>query len=170
MTIPQTAYPFTQERGFEGMLYGLVKDGQSTRTLTDPNNAIAFGRAIVQGTEDDEGKVVDATGLVVLGVSQHTHAIEPSQVPNAGDAVPANHPFNVLQQGRIWVVVESAVTAGGDVYVRFQNAGADPESNGRFRGDDDGASGDVYQLTSGFRWFTSAAAGELAVLEVNLPA
>lgn len=164
--------------GFEG----LSADGASSqfvRTLTDPNNATLFGRAIVQATgatDSELGNVPNGADGTFVGISQHTHDVEASQVPLATDAIPATFPINVKAQGRIQVRPETVIAGlDSDVYYRHSNAGAAPEGVGRFRDDDDTASGDVTQLTVGAQWIklntdTTTGDGGLAILEINQPA
>ena len=64
------------------------------------------------------------------------------------------------------VIVEEDVTPDDDVFFRHSGAGASPEAIGRFRTDADTANAD--QVNSA-RWLTSAVAGGLAVLGINLP-
>jgi len=163
-------------------LEGLAADGsvdQFIRTLTDPNNATLFGRAIVQATgatDGELGNTPNGTDGVFVGVSRRTHDVEASQVPLATEAVPATQPINVMTKGRFWVRPETVVTAlDSPVYYRHSNAGASPEGVGRFRHDNDAASGDVTLIpATAARWRRiNTAAGEgdggLAVLEINLP-
>ena len=62
----------------------------------------------------------------------------------------------MVRKGYIFVETAGGATLGGEVYAnaagQFSNAAADG----------------FVQLTSGFEWFTPAAAGGVAVLRVNL--
>lgn len=166
----QLTYPVDPDIAFEGS----PGDGAASahfRHYTDPTNETLFGRAAIQGANDKEFQVPLTVTGIFLGVTRHTHDVDPREVPNATGAVPANNPVNIMTQGRIWVKPESAVAAVDDpVYYRHANAGADPEGVGRFRQDDDTASGDVTLLpVTQARWLTTGAIGELTLLEVNLP-
>lgn len=153
---------------------GQIGDGATDShimTYTDDTNASLFGRAFIADLANPgEGQVpLTVTGTFV-GVTVHTHDVEASQVPLATEAIPATQPLNILSKGRIWVFPEDAVTAlDDDIYFRHANAGVAPEGVGRFRTDDDAASGDVTQITIGARWLTLGGAGTPVLLEVNLP-
>lgn len=79
----------------------------------------------------------------------------------------------VMRKGRIWVVVEAAVTALSlGVFVRMDNAGGSPPaaSLGSFSPVDSGA--DFEPAPEGFAWAGAASIGgvEFGLLSVNLPA
>jgi len=168
----QTSYPETFAVGLEGDLADSGSD-RHVRTFVEENGvAYFFGRAVERGTSGDEFIVPLGTAANFMGVTVHTHAVELSELPDATlEGIPSTKPANVLTKGRVLVLPETAVAPGSAVYYRFQNAGADPEGQGRFRSDNDGGSLDVVQLPvgSGAVWRTAAAAGEPAVLELNLP-
>jgi hypothetical protein len=154
---------------FEGAAY----DGSQDSYRISASNVAAdsfFGRACLAVTDAGQ-QFVQPTGTagVFLGILQHSHAIEQSQVTtDAG--LPVNHPGAVLRRGRIWVVSETIVDDITDpVYYRHANAGAGPEALGRFRSDDDAASGDV-TLVPEARWVRiTTGTGALTVIELNLP-
>jgi len=68
----------------------------------------------------------------MLGVALVSHSVESFA---AATEVPVNGQVNVLRRGAVWVVTETAVTAGDPVYVRVVAAGADVR--GQFAGDPD---------------------------------
>lgn len=162
----QTTYPLAMTQAFEG---ALVDGGTDAHIVSASNIAAAsfWGRAclVVAGEED---RFVQPTGTagVFMGILVHSHAIEQSQVTAGAAGLPINHPGGVLRKGRIWVVVEEAVTTTDAVFYRHTTPGADPQFLGRFRTDADTAS--ATQITAA-RWVSAAAAGGLAKLEINLP-
>lgn len=131
--------------------------------------AIPFGLFLVRDTGgDDKVKVPTAAGDFaargsLMGVALATQAIEsdPSVVPAE---YPIGHPINVGKKARVFVRPEDAVTPTSGVFVRH-TAGAG-ESLGAFRTDADGT--DAADISAYARWMSSADAGELAVLEVDL--
>lgn len=128
--------------------------------------AIPFGVMAVQGTLDQQALLYGAPGLDPLGVVTHTHAFSNQDLSN-DDGVAVGAVFSVLRLGRVFVLVETGdtgVVAGGAVYCRH-TAGVG-EQEGSFRSDSDG--GDA-TLIPGLQFLTTAAAGEHAVLDVNLP-
>ncbi len=167
----QTTYPENMPLGLEGQL---ADDGgdRHTRAYVEENGVeYFFGRAVERGTADDEYVSPLGTLADFLGVTTRTQATELSSLPPGAtlEAIPATKPANVLSKGRVIVFPENAVAPGDSVFYRFQNTGVDPEGQGRFRSDNDAASGDVVEVTAGARWLSSAAAGEAAILELNLP-
>jgi hypothetical protein len=167
----QTTYPAVFNLGFEGQL----ADGGGDRfseVLVEENAAdYFFGRAVERGAADNEF-IIPVTGTLATfyGITHHTHAVELGTLPTAtNEGIPGTKPANIVRKGRAIVFPEVAVTKGAPVFYRFQNAGADPEGQGRFRDDNDGASGDVVDISTIARWVTSAGAGAPAILEINLP-
>lgn len=162
----QTAYPLTMTQAFEGALV----DGANCHIMSGTNVAAAsfFGRAClaVAGFGD---RFVQPTGSagVFLGILVHSHAVEQSLVTPGAAGQPVNQPGGILRRGRIWVVTETAITdVTVGVFYRHTTPGALPEALGRFRVDADTA--DATQVTAA-KWLTTAAAGGLAQLEINLP-
>ncbi|MEW5804283.1 MAG: hypothetical protein AB1847_19480 [bacterium] len=104
------------------------------------------------------------TASVPLGVTVHTQALEQAIAGATNVGYPAFSSMSVLRRGRIYVQVENAVKAGDVPYVRF-SAGVG-EQLGSFRSDADTADASILPYS---RFVTSAGAGGIAILEVNLP-
>jgi hypothetical protein len=170
----QVTYPANFALGQEGQL---ADGGTDRRTVTAVEETglvdYFFGRAVERGTVDATFVTPAGTAANFLGITSKTHAVEIGELPldPALEGIPATQPANVTTKGRVIVLPETAVAPGNAVFYRFQNAGAAPEGQGRFRADNDAASGDVVELAagSGVAWVTSANAGEPAILEVNRP-
>jgi hypothetical protein len=71
----------------------------------------------------------------------------------------------VLRKGRIFVRPEDAVTPTSEVHVRAVATVA--EVAGAFRGTNDGTT-DTIDITGFAKWHTSAGAGEIAILEIDM--
>lgn len=124
------------------------------------NSNVGFGLAVAQGTADAECRLLAATSDVVRGVAVYTHA----DIVN--DSVAGYAPqmaVSILRNGRIWVKPEVAVVAGDAVYVRAVATGT--ERAGAFRNAVDGT--DTIAL-SNCKFLTSANAGELALVHINI--
>lgn len=106
--------------------------------------------------DDDTVASVEVTAAIVHS-SQNTRAVG-EVFYKAMDTV------NVLQQGRVKVLVEEAVTSDDSVYVRHIASGV--YVRGGFRKSD--ASG-LATIVSGARYTGSAAAGGIAIVEINFP-
>lgn len=142
-----------------------------------PNEAgINFGLCVVQDIDvTPAGNTDNLAHLPVLvtqitdihralGPTVHTQALEQALVNADNVGYPIASAMSVLIKGRIWVRVEDAVEARGQVYVRAI-AGAG-ERLGAFRSDADGSDAG---LLKGAVYKTSAGAGELAIVEINRP-
>jgi hypothetical protein len=133
---------------------------------------VPFGVLVVEdatGLSDERAHLPQATGDIttvgkVAGISVHNHGVEQNKggINNLG--YEPQSAMNLLKKGRIYVTVEDAVVKTGLPFVRFV-AGA-TEQLGSFRSDAD--SGDAVALPNA-SYVTSASAGELAVVEVNIP-
>lgn len=150
---------------------GTIAGSATTANVT--GNPVPFGRALAEGSSDNVAALPSVTGFVFAGVSVNRAKSRPrdnsASIPVTGDATwKASESMPVLRKGRIWVIPEDAVTKNtSGVYVRFTQGASANQTVGRFRGSAD--SGKTDQITSGARWLTSASAGQLALLEINLP-
>lgn len=127
---------------------GAIADNQEelnliSRTVEDAAG-IAFGLAVMQGS-DDEGVVVgDGTGF--LGVTVRDQSVEPNE-PNLFEQYSS---ARIMTKGTIWVENDGGVAAG------------DPVSLGA-----DGALGTGGSVeVDGARWDTTATDGNLARLRL----
>lgn len=142
----QTSYETHMEIALEGQLAdnGTV-DVLSRVTESDD---VQIGLAVKQGSADNLCDLAD-NGDALLGIVIHSHA-RLVEAPKKGDVV------NVLRRGRCYVRPSGAVAVGGDVYL----AGGGKLAATPIADEDP---------ISGAKWATSAADGELAVVEINLP-
>jgi hypothetical protein len=157
----QTEVSSYMEKG----LAGQVADIGHTDIITRANaygESIPFGVFVTKGANEGEAVVPDATGevtgLVGLGVVLRSHTQPQGEGYADGDPMP------VMKKGRVWVPVEDAVTAETAAFVRF--VAGTGEQLGAFRSDADGT--DAVALP-GAKFVTDAGAGELALLDLNLP-
>ena len=133
---------------------------------------VPFGVLVVEdltGLSDDRAHLPQATGDIttvgsVAGIALHTQFVEQSVGGTNNLGYDPQSSMNVLRKGRAYVQVEDAVVKGGLPFVRFV-AGAS-EQLGAFRSDAD--TSDAVALPDA-RFVTSAGAGELAIVEINLP-
>jgi hypothetical protein len=149
--------------------HGAAQEGQRVDgTLTNTESkavegaTIAAGRAVVQGTADNQCKLPSAAGQLFLGISLYTSA---GTVDDAGA-----HEYQVFAEanfidfGKVWVYTEQTVTIGDDVFFRHTAGTAPLDVLGRFRKDSSG--GDADQIV-GAVFATSATAGELVQLKIT---
>ena len=142
----QTSYDTHMEIALEGQLAdnGTI-DVLSRVTESDD---VQIGLAVKQGSADNLCDLADS-GDGFLGIVIHSHA-RLVEAPKEGDVV------NVLRRGRCYVRPSGAVSVGGDVYLA---------GGGKLAATPIADEGPI----SGAKWATSAADGELAVVEINLP-
>lgn len=142
----QTSYETHMEIALEGQLAdnGTV-DVLSRVTESDD---VQIGLAVKQGSADNLCDLAE-NGDTLLGIVIHSHA-RLVEAPKKGDVV------NVLRRGRCYVRPSGEVSVGGDVYLA---------GGGKLAATPIADEGPI----SGAKWATSAADGELAVVEINLP-
>lgn len=154
----QTAYSAEQALAFEGQRADLGLINVISKAAED--SAIDFGRAVCQGTGDNQCLLATATGGKFLGVSEFTNA----GVANASDVLQyeENTEVNIVNFGYVWVICEDGCVPGDDAFFRH-TAGAGGTTIGAFRTDADTASAD--QITDA-TFESTAAAGGLALLKL----
>lgn len=146
----QTSYDLAPAIAQEGQLADISPRSVGSYLAEE---ALTFGRVVVQGDEDNTCKLATEDGHVV-GITAYS-AFREAGDPQATDMV------NVLTKGAIYVRPETAVKPGDPVF--YRHAGEDA---GRLRND---ADTDKATELAGARWRTSADAEGLAILEINLP-
>jgi hypothetical protein len=162
----QTTYGTTPEPGLPGQLYDLspmTKDSYINAAGAD----LPFGIALAKGTGDQDAILVAADTAKILGIAIHSHAYD-NQALSGTAGIPDDRMLNVVKRGRVWVRVEEAVTKGDAVYVRYANGVADATKTqkGSIRKSADTSTA---VLLAGATFYTSAAAGAMAVVDINLP-
>jgi len=133
-------------------------------STTENGGDIPFGFGVAQGSTATLARLPTASGDTYLGIT----VLDQTQEVQADDTheYTAGSAMAILRQGRIWVNVEDAVTAGGDVYVRYA-ASANGDQLGAIRSDGDSSS--AAQLTGAVFATTQATPGGLAIVEINKP-
>ncbi len=130
--------------------------------------AIQAGLFVVQGTADGQCKLPTSSGDCAKGLG-FAPALAASD-----DAFPAGGTADFVYQigdtveaviGQGYVVVEEAVSAQDAVYVRY-DTGAGGSQKGAFRKSADTSTA---AAVTGARYLTSASAGGLALVAINLP-
>lgn len=160
----QTSYDMDQPIGVAGLLADASGSPKKTATYINPDDEIPFGRAVAKDSATDSAcKLPDGAGVDIVGIAVRDSATEESDA-TAENAYATESAVAVLRRGRIYVVVEEAVTPDDAVFVRHTANGL-LTSLGIFRTDNDG--GNALEITSA-RYVTSAGLGELAIVDINL--
>lgn len=130
---------------------------------------IRFGDGVVRHSSDEDNAVVKphttaaAAAPLFAGVCVHSHDYA-RDVELGTTGVKPKVTMQVLQQGRVYVLPEEAVTPGDPVRVRVVAAGG--EVAGAFRTTQD--STDCINITKIARWITTGSASVPAVLEIDM--
>lgn len=164
----QTAYLGTMSPAYEGGHAQLISV-RSGRNNSGAN--VPVGRAVVfdagGGTTELAFKLPSLVGDTVLGVLIADQTI-PQNAVIANGGVVDDGMGSIVAHGEVWVSVEQAVTPASPVFTRYTLAGATGTNPalGKFRTDADTAK--AVAVTNA-RFLTSAAAGGLALLQINIP-
>lgn len=156
----QTTYGAEHEALYEGQRVNLELVNITSKAAEGSD--IAFGRAVVRGTADDQCILPSAAGQGFLGVSEFTTAWSET----AGDlhVYTENREVNILDFGKIAVYTETNVVPGDPVFFRHTAGVAPLDIVGRFRNDADTANAD--QIT-GATFESTALAGEIAIIKLR---
>lgn len=164
----QTSVAFTPSAALPGDVMG--SDYASMNRSADV--VMQGGLLVVIGAHDDSCKLPTASGditsvLKPLGVTRSNVARDPN-FPSGGTAgytYQIGDTVEIVKRGQVWVTVEEAVSPADDVYVRH-TANGDNTQRGAFRTSSDSSNA---ALLAGARFLTTAAAGSVALLDLNLP-
>lgn len=152
----QTTYEIQADRAFAGMLAQFDATTKSSISrASEEAGAFGFGLPAVAGTDAEKQMLIPSgAGDTFLGVTVHAQA---HQTP-ATTGIDNGETGEVLRRGKIWVVCESGCAVGDPVYWRHTT------SPGAWRN-----AGPDSVLAAGASWATAAGAGELAIIDINLP-
>ncbi len=164
----QTSYTQDPAVAFPGQPADIgFKDDIST--IVEEASGIAPGLVVVRGTDPDRQAALPSaafTDAEVLGVSLRTHKARSDGAVADNENYEDESRMPVRRRGRVWVVVENAFTAGASIFGRH-TAGAGGSVIGRVRVTDNDTN--TCSAVAGARLVTSGGAGELGLLELNLP-
>ncbi len=130
------------------------------------------GRFVRQGTADNQCKAITAIADVTdLGKALGFLIYDPSKPTNWPPSAYSNanqvgSMCAILRRGRIWLITEEAVTPLDDVYVRA--IAGTPTVIGRVGTSSDSSKCGLLAQSQA-RFMTTAAAGALVLVEINLP-
>lgn len=162
----QTAYTTHPEAALAGQL----ADSYPSDIVSGHNEddaPVGFGLGVVQGTGDDGFALPSDSTATLKGVTVHDHR---ELLSEGGAGAAPGDTCALLRKGRVFVVPDQDVAPGDDVYWRYSEGGTGEGGVGSFRKDADTVETDSHALkVTSARWVTTASAGGLAVLEINLP-
>lgn len=155
----QDTYEAEMDPAFEGQRSDLGLIDIISRAAEGSD--IAFGRAVVRGTADDQAQLPSSLNDDFIGVTEYTTAW--SETADGLHLYPEYREMNIIPFGRLWVYTETAVVPGDPVYYRYIADTAPLDIVGRFRNDDSG--GDAIGIARA-EFETTAEAGELARIKL----
>lgn len=150
-------------------LAGMVADGAgSPHDIVSRANIvdeIPFGVAVADiAGDEDTIELPTSSGAKICGIAVRDLKVEEGQA-SIDNAYPANSKCAVMKKGRIWVIVEKAVTVDDSVFVRHTANGGNTQL-GAFRDDSD--TNRALQIVNA-RFITSTTGAGIAIVEINLP-
>ncbi len=154
--------------GFAGMLADATPHQIDSRVSEEASAEIPFGVMVIRGTDEDNGALLLNTSSAAMapllaGIVVHTqNYAKPTQLGDTG--LKPGVMLNLLQKGRIWVTTEDACDPGDTVKVRAVATGN--EVKGAFRVAAD--STDCVDISKFAKWITTAGAGGVAMLEIDM--
>lgn len=159
----QTSYPSAPEIGLPGMLRDNGPMDAVTGINQEASAVIPFGVAVCfEGAARDDGMLLpDSLADVLAGISLRSLAYDP--VVNTADGIAAGGTLTVLTRGRVYVTCEDGCSPGDRLHVRAVATGSEVE--GACRASADGS--DTIDATTQGVWRSTAAAGQLAALDVD---
>lgn len=162
----QTTFPTGQvDALFEGSRATAEPWITASAVSAEASAEIPFGRMVQKGTTDDSALILagaaatDLIGIVAFrqGYSKDVDLGLTGLKPKAT--------LELVRKGVVWVIAEDAVVAHTTAVRVRHTVGAG--AIGRFRGA--AVAGQTFLLT-GVKWRTSASAGQLAMLEIDMAA
>ena len=123
---------------------------------------IAFGRAVVRGTADNQALLPSTTGEDFMGVTELTTAW--AETGTDLHLYTENREMNLIDFGEIWVYTEQAVVPGDPVFFRHTVNTAPLDIIGRFRKDLDTDKADAIP---GATFETTTGAGGIAKIHLT---
>jgi hypothetical protein len=159
----QTSYSLTIAAAFAGMLADTGDNDIFGAVQAESSLEIPFGVMVCKGTGDNDAKLPAAADAKLLGVLVHSHSYEP-KIDLGTTGVKPGAVLNVLNSGRVWVLVEENVTREDRAYVRYA-AGAGGTQLGAFR--KSAVSNETIDVRANVKFVTSASSGGLAIIEAD---
>jgi hypothetical protein len=156
-------------KGIEGMKADTSIHVAESLVNSEASASLRFGTMVKKGTNDGDAKVLSASNDVLMGIVMHSDSYAPQFGGFTGGlsatGLAPKEPASVMTRGKIFVFVEEDVVQGDRAYVRYA-AGAGGSVMGRFR--KSSVANETIDVTKKCRFATSATAGNLAILEVDM--
>ncbi len=133
----------------------------------DIAGGIPFGFGVIQGALQNDILLPTATGFLFQGIALWKAKTDPNNPSTPSAQWEEDEAASILQRGRVWVVVEQAVTVADFDAVFMRHSGeTGNEAPGRLRVDLDTAGADAIPQA---RFVTIADIDSFCIVEVNVP-
>jgi len=166
--MPITDYSLAQTPGIPGAIASGI-NSFATRSKTNASGGVlAFGRAVVQGTGDQDVILPAANKTSLVGIAVRSYIYEEAETADGAEGYASKREIDVLVQGDIWVETEVAVAPGDPVF--FRTATGTATVVGKFLKTADTISTvDKAVAITNARWLSSTTGAGIAKLQINLP-
>jgi hypothetical protein len=168
----QTSYGTTLTSAIEGALADSGAHDVVTKYNAEATAAISFGKAVKFGATDQAALLPAAETDKICGIVLHTDQYSTGsegELKQDGtswtNGLRPGAAMSILRKGRMWAVARTAVAPGDRLWVRAVSAQSGHEFLGGLEDADD--STDMIDCTAQGVWLSTAAQGELAILEVD---
>lgn len=154
-----TDYSTTMTASIAGQLADLGVADIRSFVNAEASVEIPFGYAVVQGTLEKDALLPSASDDVFVGIVAHSHAYDPeNDLGTTG--VKADRELNVVNKGRVWVVVGETVAVNDRGYVDYAS------TPGRIKKAD--VTDGTLNTSAQIKFLTAATgAGSLALAEID---
>ncbi len=172
----QTSVSDRPEAAYAGLLVGTQHQIIGMKNA-ESSASIPFGFGVVfkaAGTTDQDAILPTAETDLFMGVVCHSHVYDRTYTLADGSTggeltstgLKPGAMMNVVRKGMLWVVAEDACTPGQKLWVRCTAGGAGEVVGGLVNADE---GTETIDATAVGTWMTTAAAGGLAILSLDLP-
>lgn len=163
MAAIQTSYVFDKALGYPGCVVDAANTLKESKAAAA---AVPFGTLVCRRASPADGQDVCANPAATADVTARAYGVAlRDETRKHTTGYETNDQVTFLRRGRVWVTVEDAVVGGAAAFVRFTVEAPDLQL-GTFRSD---ADTDKAVALPGAVFRSSASAGGLAILEINLP-
>jgi hypothetical protein len=155
-----TDYSTTMTASIAGQLADLGVADIRSFFNEEASAEIPFGYAVVQGTAEKGALLPSTSDDAFVGIVAHSHAYDPTDDLGT-TGIKADRELNIVNKGRVWVVVGETVAVGDRGYVDYVTA------PGRILKAD--VTDETLETSAQIKFLTAATgAGSLALAEIDV--
>ena len=161
-----TDYSLAMTPSIAGQLADMAQADIRSFVNSERSAEIPFGFAVVQGSGEKDALLPSTSDDVCVGVVVHSHAYDPDN-DLGDDGVKPDRELNIMNKGRVWVVVGEGVDVGDRGFVVYDIPVSGAQTPGHIMKTN---TEDVTLDTGAQIKFLTAAtsAGDLALAEIDM--